>query len=98
MVFDLYRNTSRSLGFLSKTIHASDETVLSVNEDSLTDYFRGYGVRDPALLGRMSTDLFDDLLRISRLFYEARLDEAEQVALLMLCLLRSGTFRCVWFR
>lgn len=93
MIFELYRNTARSLGFLSNTLHASDETVLSASEESRIDYFRSYGARDPELLARVSMDLFNDLIRVSRLFYEARMDEVEQVALLILCLIRSSKLR-----
>ncbi|KAH7678353.1 hypothetical protein AAVH_41748 [Aphelenchoides avenae] len=93
--FEHHRCTARSLGFLTNNVYCSDESVIPINERGIVEYFRSYAVRDPALLARFcQTTIFDHILRASKIFYELRLDETEQVALMVLVLLRSVSIDC----
>lgn len=81
----------RNKGFRTKMAHTLDGSVVSIDEQSLTAYYRTFNALrgEPDLLARSAFKYFTEcVFRYAQLLHDAKLDETELVAFLMLHLLR----------
>ncbi|KAH7710379.1 hypothetical protein AAVH_22336 [Aphelenchoides avenae] len=81
----------RNKGFRTKLAHTLDGSVVRCDEESLTTYYRTFNALrgDPAVPARTAVNYFSEcVFRYTQLLHDAKLNETELVAFLMLHLLR----------
>ncbi|KAH7713009.1 hypothetical protein AAVH_19617 [Aphelenchoides avenae] len=92
--FENLRQIVRNVGFRSGVIYYTDESILRLDEESMLAYFQSFpALRAPELLASHGMGFFTEVLRLSSLMHGLRLDETEQVALLVLYLMRYAILR-----
>lgn len=91
--FENMRQIVRNMGFRNKVVYYADESVVKCDEEGLTNYYRTYNaLREPDMVARHALKYFSEtVFRYAQLLYDAKLDETEMVAFLMLHMLRFAT-------
>lgn len=90
--FENMRQIVRNMGFRNRVVYYADESVIKCDEEGLTNYYRTFNaLREPDLIARHALKYFSEtVFRYAQLLYDAKLDETELVAFLMLHMLRFG--------
>ncbi|KAH7697713.1 hypothetical protein AAVH_35204 [Aphelenchoides avenae] len=92
LVFESATSTMRNSGFQLNRAYFVDESYTVLNEDHIAKcYSKDPSVADPGGLARHGVDVYNDICHLSKKFYDARLDEVEQAALLHLLILECAS-------